>query len=91
MRSVRLGYVLGLALTLSGCATAEATKPALCDGKHRRAVNIHGSVLGQVPAVAATAGRPDRTHKPPTAASTAQPGPAKVSQANSGPQWFPSC
>lgn len=36
-------------IVLTGCATAEAEKPAICDGKHRRPANIYGSVLPDIP------------------------------------------
>lgn len=87
----RRAVVAGLVFALAGFASAQAAKPAVCDGKHRRAVNIHGSVLGDVPPAAATAGQSDRTRKSPTAANAAQSSPAKVSQAGPGPLWFPSC
>lgn len=87
----RRAAVIGLVIALAGCASAQAAKPGVCDGKHRRPVNIHGSVLGDVPPAAASAGQPAPTLKPPTAANAAQSSPAKVSQAGPGPLWFPSC
>lgn len=45
---------LALLLALAGCANKPIGKPPTCDGKSRRPVNIHGSVLGDVPATANT-------------------------------------
>ena len=36
-------------LALGGCTGAHITKPAVCDGKHRRPANIYGSVLPTLP------------------------------------------
>ena len=37
--------VTALAIALSGCASAGGSAPPVCDGKHRRPVNLYGSVL----------------------------------------------
>ncbi len=34
-----------LSLALAGCASTDAGKPPVCDGKYRRPVNLYGSVL----------------------------------------------
>jgi hypothetical protein len=78
-------------LALASCASANTTKLAACDGRHRRAVNIHGSVLGEVPAVAA--GQAPKATAPRAApASTTPPStkPTRVSAAEGTP-WYPSC
>lgn len=83
-----LALALASALALGGCASAKTAKVAVCDGKHRRPVNIHGSVLGDVPPAVASAGEPVKPAAAP--ARAAQPKPAKLS-ATAGPLWFPSC
>ena len=37
------------ALALSGCTGAHISKPAVCDGKHRRPANVYGSILPTLP------------------------------------------
>lgn len=81
---------LAALLALSGCASAQSAKPPVCDGRHRRPVNIHGSVLGEVPPAIAAASQPQPAAAPP-AQNKAQAKPAKVSAAGAGPLWFPSC
>jgi hypothetical protein len=44
--------VMALATALAGCASISGSNAPVCDGKHRRAVNLHGSVLD--PAAAPT-------------------------------------
>lgn len=46
-RSARLRMVFVAGFVLAGCAVQT---PPGCDGRHKRPVNIHGSVLGDVPA-----------------------------------------
>lgn len=77
-------------VALGGCATARATKVAVCDGRHRRPVNVHGSVLGAVPPSVAAAAQtaPSAAQRP--AQTTVPSRPAKVS-AVAGPLRFPSC
>jgi hypothetical protein len=81
---------VALLIGVGGCASAHTTKLAACDGRHRRAVNIHGSILGEVPAIAAgqqpaPAPRPSAGSPSPQAAK-----PTRVSVANGTP-WHPSC
>lgn len=78
-------------VALGACASAQAAKPAVCDGKHRRPVNIHGSVLGDVPPSAASAGQPSPTPKPASAQAAPQAKPQKVSAADALRPPFPSC
>lgn len=92
MTHVRSFSVLTVALLIGvgGCASAHTTKLVACDGRHRRAVNIHGSVLGEVPAIAAgqqpaPAPRAGASSPSPQAAK-----PTRVSVANGTP-WHPSC
>jgi hypothetical protein len=40
--------LLAAGLVLAGCAHHDP-KPAVCDGKHRRPANLHGSVLPVIP------------------------------------------
>lgn len=77
-------------IVVGGCASANTTKPAACDGRHRRAVNIHGSVLGEVPAAAA--GQQSKTSSPANTATTSRQAvkPTRVSVAHGTP-WHPSC
>lgn len=79
------------AVTLGGCASAATSKVAVCDGKHRRPVNIHGSVLGEVPPAVASAGQTPAPSAATPARPSSQSKPAKVSAAGPGPLWFPSC
>ena len=37
------------ALALGGCTGAHISKPAVCDGKHRRSANLYGSILPTLP------------------------------------------
>lgn len=37
------------ALALSGCTGTHISKPAVCDGKHRRPANLYGSILPTLP------------------------------------------
>ena len=37
--------ILAVAMGLAGCASTSGAKVPVCDGKHRRPVNLHGSVL----------------------------------------------
>lgn len=37
------------ALALSGCTGTHISKPAVCDGKHRRPANLYGSILPALP------------------------------------------
>jgi hypothetical protein len=93
MKRPLLPAVLALVpmIALGGCASASTTKVAACDGRHRRAVNIHGSVLGEVPAIAA--GQPSKPGAPrASTATTGRPAakPTRVSVAD-GTSWSPSC
>ena len=92
MRRHAKAVTLALAslLALAACASAQASKPPVCDGLHRRAVNIHGSVLGEAPPAIANASQPARPAGPPPQ-NNAQAKPVKVSAAGAGPLWFPSC
>jgi len=76
---------------VGGCASANTTKLASCDGHHRRAVNIHGSVLGEVPAIAAGQ-QPTPAAPRASTATTSRPAakPTRVSVADGAP-WYPSC
>ena len=56
--------VMALATALAGCASIGGSNAPVCDGKHRRAVNLHGSVLD--PAVAPTS--PANASEPAAAA-----------------------
>jgi hypothetical protein len=88
-RTLLLGLIPLVAL--GACASAQAAKPAVCDGKHRRPINIHGSVLGDVPPSAATAGQPARNPTPASTQAAPQPKPQKVSAADPSGRSFPSC
>ncbi|HEX5263749.1 MAG TPA: hypothetical protein VFW13_09490 [Phenylobacterium sp.] len=46
--------IVALAMTLTSCANTGGAAPPICDGKHRRPVNLHGSVLD--PAATPTSG-----------------------------------
>ena len=37
------------ALLLNGCAGSHISKPAVCDGKHRRPANLYGTILPTLP------------------------------------------
>jgi hypothetical protein len=37
------------ALLLGGCAGTHISKPAVCDGKHRRPANLYGTILPTLP------------------------------------------
>jgi len=41
----RLTFVALGVLALSGCTGTHIKAPAVCDGKHRRAANLYGSIL----------------------------------------------
>jgi type IV secretion system protein VirB7 len=47
MRSMIL--VLGGVIALGGCSTFRQAEPPVCDGRHRRPANPHGSVLEPIP------------------------------------------
>ncbi len=85
-----VALALASLMGLAGCASAQASKPPVCDGRHQRAVNIHASVLGEVPPAIANASQPARPAAPPPQ-NNAQAKPANVSAAGPGPLWFPSC
>jgi hypothetical protein len=93
MRPARRALILRLIplFALGACASAQAAKPATCDGKHRRPVNVHGSVLGDVPTSAATLGQPIRDAKSASAPTAPPAKPQKVSAAGAGASSFPSC
>jgi len=65
-------------LALAGCAGA-AEKPPVCDGEHRRPVNIHGSVIGEAPGAA------DGADQGPAA------GPLDLSAAAATGRWSRNC
>jgi hypothetical protein len=44
--------VLLIAMALGGCATTTSNSLPVCDGKHRRPANPHGSVLNAPPPAA---------------------------------------
>jgi hypothetical protein len=92
MRRPLLATALALVplIAVAGCASANTTKLAACDGRHRRAVNIHGSVLGEVTAVAGGQAKPAASR--PSAATVNRPAakPTRVSVAGGTP-WYPSC
>lgn len=44
-----LVILLTFGLALAGCAATGRDKLAVCDGKHRRPANVHGSVLTPTP------------------------------------------
>jgi type IV secretion system protein VirB7 len=50
--------IVALTTALAGCASAGRSDAPVCDGKHRRPVNLHGSRL-------------DPASAPPSAASSA--------------------
>jgi hypothetical protein len=56
--------IVALATALAGCASTGGGAPPVCDGKHRRAVNLHGSVLDP----AATPTSPANASEPAAAA-----------------------
>jgi hypothetical protein len=43
---------------VAGCATSSGSKPAVCDGHHRRPANPYGSVLQTAPPATAPAPKP---------------------------------
>ncbi len=45
----RLTMVALSALALGGCAGTHISKPAVCDGKHRRPANLYGTTLPTLP------------------------------------------
>ena len=47
---VSLALILPTLIAFASCATSPDLKPAVCDGKHRRPANPHGSVLAAPPA-----------------------------------------
>ena len=49
---------VALLLALAGCASGSAERAAVCDGRHRRPANPHGSVLTQAPQPARAASTP---------------------------------
>ena len=49
MRTTSL-LIMALATALAGCASAGGSNAPVCDGKHRRPANPHGSVLDPVAA-----------------------------------------
>jgi hypothetical protein len=59
--------VLCLAAALAACAGPAARLP-VCDGKHRRPVNLQGSILDPTPAPAAPPTAAPPTAEPPAAA-----------------------
>lgn len=91
---MRHALPLLLVLLLTGCATTNTQKVAVCDGKHRRPANPYGSVLPtaalpgeSAPASAAASAKPG---EPPTAPSaTSAKAPRPVSQLD--PEFFESC
>lgn len=48
-RMKRLTIIALGALALSGCTGAHISKPAVCDGRHRRPANLYGSILPTLP------------------------------------------
>jgi type IV secretion system protein VirB7 len=67
----RLPVLAAALLALAGCATHGDSKPAICDGKHRRPANPNGSVL---------------TMAPPSGAATATPKAGVAIKPAPGPQ-----
>ena len=45
----RLTMVVLSALALGGCAGTHISRPAVCDGKHRRPANLYGTILPTLP------------------------------------------
>lgn len=91
---MRHALPLLLVLLLTGCATTNAQKLAVCDGKHRRPANPYGSVLPTAvlpgeptPASAAASAKPGASARAPSATPAKAPGP--VSQLDPGS--FESC
>jgi type IV secretion system protein VirB7 len=69
MRSFMLSALI-LSLTLGACATSPRALP-ICDGKHRRPANPHGSVLdptGPAPTAASPIPAPPSPAAPPPTA-----------------------
>jgi type IV secretion system protein VirB7 len=56
--------IVALATALAGCASAGGSNAPVCDGKHRRPANLHGSVLDP----AATPASPAKASEPAAAA-----------------------
>lgn len=42
-------FILCATIALGGCSTFEASDAPVCDGRHRRPANLHGSALGAAP------------------------------------------
>jgi hypothetical protein len=59
-----LPILILLALSASGCATSSAKDLPVCDGKHRRPANPHGSVLDASVAGAAAPAAPQAPSPP---------------------------
>jgi len=78
----RLILVALSALALSGCATSPK-KVAVCDGKHRRAANIYGTVL---PALSLPVPPSEHTSEPqPASELKASPGPSPDAPGTAAP------
>ena len=88
-----------LILAASGCASTSPQKAPVCDGKHRRAANLYGSVLPVAPlegqaaglaAVVPSSAAATAAVKPSPPASAAQTSPPPPS-AKPDPKSIQSC
>ena len=64
--------IIVLATATAGCATPGARALPVCDGKHLRPANLHGSVLDAPAPAAPTTAPAAPTTAPATAADAAQ-------------------